>query len=228
MIEVIVVGEGQTEETFVRDVLTLPLAQGGVMLQCRLIPTSRGSRGGALSRKRVLLFLRNTLRQRGDVYVTTFFDLYGLHPDFPGVRKAGGIPDPLARVCAIEAGFAEEVVQRAGCRPDRFVPHIQPYEFESLLFSDVTRFAEARSDWQGATAVLQTARDGAASPEHINDGQDSHPSARLGKLLGRRYQKVLHGSAVAGRIGLERIRAECAHFGAWLTRLETLPPIQAG
>ena len=38
-----------------------------------------------MSPQRVLLFLRNTLRERNDTHVTTFFDLYGLAPDFPGV-----------------------------------------------------------------------------------------------------------------------------------------------
>ena len=66
-------------------------------------------------------------------------------------------------------------------------------------------------------------RASAASPEHINDGRDAHPSARLRALL---HGKVLHGRAVSALIGVERIRAECRHFGDWLQRLESLPPLR--
>ena len=60
------------------------LLGGNVLVQPRLIPTSRHAKGGALSSQRVLRFLRNTIRERSDTYVTTFFDLYELPSDFPG------------------------------------------------------------------------------------------------------------------------------------------------
>ena len=83
MKEVIVVCEGQTEEVFVNEVLAPSLWDGNVFLYPRLIATSRYSKGGSLKGQRVLRFLGNTLRQRQDTYVTTFFDLYGLPSDFP-------------------------------------------------------------------------------------------------------------------------------------------------
>lgn len=75
MIEVIAVGEGQTEETFVRDVVAPAFWHLDVSMQSRLIRTSRSGRGGALVADRVVRFLRNTLRERNDTYVTTLFDL---------------------------------------------------------------------------------------------------------------------------------------------------------
>lgn len=54
MIDVIVVGEGQTEETFTRDVLAPMFAARGISLQPRLIATSKEAVGGALTRNRVL------------------------------------------------------------------------------------------------------------------------------------------------------------------------------
>ena len=227
MIEVIVVCEGQTEETFVRNVLATPLADRNVIVQPRLITTSPSGKGGALSRDRIVRYLRNTLRERGDVYVATLFDLHGLKTDFPGRSDAVRLSDPIERAVAIEGTFHQVVVQEAGCRQDRFLPHIQPYEFEALLFADVTQFAEVNSAWQPAVEVLKAVRQLAQSPEHINDGQDTHPSARLEKGLPR-YQKVLHGSAVAAQIGLDQIRAECRHFGEWLTRIESLQPLRIG
>lgn len=220
------VGEGQTEETFVRDVLAEELLDKDIVLDPRLIPTSKSASGGALNWDRVRLFLRNTLRQRGDTYVTTFFDLYGLETRFPGYAEASRLVDPTERALAIEKGVHAAVIQEAGCRDDRFIPHIQPYEFESLLFSDVEALPRLEVEWQAYLEPLRTLRRAALSPEHINDGQRTHPSAQLrAMLLQPPYDKRLHGPSLAGRIGIPRIRAECAHFGAWLSRIETLPPL---
>ena len=216
---VIVACEGRTEQEFVAQVLGHAFADRGVYFDARIVPTSAGARGGALSRQRIFRFLRNALRQRQNVYVTTFFDLYGLPSDFPG--PAVSPTDPLDHAAAVEAELHEEVVRVIECRRDRFLPHIQPYEFEALLFSDTSQFAHEQAEWAGSVPELATARRGAASPEHINDGPSTHPSARLGRLPG--YRKVRDGTAVARRIGLDRMRRECAHFGEWLTRLESLP-----
>ena len=225
MIQVIIVGEGPTEESFIRDVLAPPLADRRIFVQPRLIPTSRRGRGGALSGDRVLRYLRNTLRERGDIYVATFFDLYALGREFPGRAETEAVADPLARASAIEARFAEAVVREAQCRADRFLPHIQPYEFEALLFSDTDRWVEIEPAWKRHAEPLRAVRAGVISPEHINDGAETHPAARLRKLLGPQFEKVLHGPAAAARIGLDRIRDECKHFGSWLARLEALPPL---
>ena len=218
MTDVTVVCEGQTEEMFINKVVAPATMARGVLVQPRLIATSRRSKGGALKRQRVLLFLRNILRQRTDVYVTTFFDLYRLPADFPGLVATPS--DPVERAARIERSFHKEVVRVVGCRADQFLPHIQPHEFEALLFSDTSQFAQEESGWLEAVGELESARRAARSPEHINDGPETHPSARLEQLRG--YRKVQHGSAIAGRIGLDRIRSECRHFAAWLARIETL------
>ncbi len=224
MIEVIVVGEGQTEETFVRDALAPPFGTREIFLHPRLISTSARGKGGALSRDRVVRFLSKTIRERDGIYVTTLFDLYGLRLDFPGLAAAP-TTDPIRRCSAIESALANEVVAESGCRPDRFLAHIQPYEFEALLFSDVSRFGELQSGWTRYVPALQEARNGAQSPEHINDGPETHPSARLEQLHEPSYDKPLHGSRLAQRIGIDRIRSECAHFNAWLTQIEALSPL---
>ena len=137
------------------------LADSNVFVEARLIPTSPKGKGGALSGQRVLRFLSNALRQRGDTHVTTFFDLYGLPSDFPGFT--GSPPDPLDRAAAIEASLHKEVVRAARCRPHRFLPHIQPYEFEALLFSDTSHFAREQREWEQGTDELAAARRGAAA-----------------------------------------------------------------
>jgi hypothetical protein len=225
MTAVVVVGEGKTEQTFVRDVLAPALAPRQIFLETQLIGTSKISRGGALTPQRVLNHLRNVLRQRRNAYVTTFFDLYRLDADFPGRRDAARMTDPIARAQAIEGGLAQIVVAAAECLPHRFVPHIQPYEFEALLFSDLSRLPEIQPEWAQYVPILSAGCRGAETPEHINDGQDTHPSARLENRLRPRYRKPLHGAALAARIGLDHIRARCVHFSGWLSRIEALQPL---
>ena len=224
--ELVVVGEGHTEESFIRRLIAPTLAEQAVYVTPRLLRTSRRARGGALTTDRVLYHLPRVLKERDDSYVSTFFDLYGLASDFPGVRGARGLTDPIERAKAIESAFGAAVVDAAGCRPERFLPHVQPYEYESLLFADVSAFASARSTWHTCVAELRDVRESVATPEHINDGRMTHPSARLGRVLNEPgYDKRLDGPTVAALIGLERIRAECGHFGQWLGRLEALPPL---
>ncbi len=225
MIEVIVVGEGQTEETFVRDVLAPTLAPELIFLYPRLIRTSPVGQGGALKYARVLRDLRNTLRQRVDTYVSTFFDLYHLDPDFPGYDEGRGVYDPLSRAALIERRFREAVVAEAGCREDRFLPHIQPFEFEALLFSDVNGLVEIEPEWRRRVGQLVAVRAAVQSPEHIDDGPDTHPSRHLDRILQPRYRKVLHGPRAALHIGLARIAEQCHHFAEWLNRLRGLRPL---
>ena len=158
------------------------------------------------------------------MYVATFFDLYGLAPDFPGLSATAGLSDPLERAAAVEAAFRDTVVAVTGCRPSRFVPHIQPYEFEALLLADPKAFARVNPQWQSAEGKLATIVGATSSPEHVNDGVNTHPSARIRQHLPG-YRKVGHGVAVAAAIGLDRIRAECRHFAEWFGRMQALPPL---
>lgn len=225
MKKLIVVCEGQTEEAFVNEVLYHKLWPQGVFAEPRRISTSPVAKGGALSGKRVLRYLRNTLRERQDTYVTTFFDLYSLPNDFPGRTDAPAPSDPLDHAAEIETAFHAAVVSEAECSPERFLPHIQPYEFEALLFSDTTGFARAEPGWRVFAGKLSAVREGARSPEHINDGADTHPSARLLNLLRPKYRKVAHGVGVSVEVGIDRMRSECRHFDRWLSRIETLTPL---
>ena len=97
MTTVIVVCEGRTEAAFVENLLQPPLAHGGIYMEPRLISTSSQARGGALDVQRVRRYLRNTLRERRDTCVTTFFDLYGLPANFPGHSDAPSPGDPPNR-----------------------------------------------------------------------------------------------------------------------------------
>lgn len=225
MITIVVVGEGQSEEMFIKQILAPAMWVKDLSLEPRLIWTSKTSGGGALAGPRVVQALRDVLLQRSDTYVTTFFDLYGLPNDFPGSVEAGRSPDPHQRAAIIEHELAGIVLSEAGCPDQRFIPHIQPYEFEALLFSEPGSIAAVHPEWGQFAKDLREARASAPSPEHINDGATTHPSARLERILTPRYRKPLDGSLAAEAVGVPRMRQECVHFDQWLLRLEALPPL---
>lgn len=223
MRRVVIVCEGQTEEAFISRVLFPAFADAGLHLQGITVETSPGHKGGALSYARLRPALRNALANGRVLAVTTLIDLYRLAPDFPGHGMAMAQAAISARLHMLETALQADVVQHCGCDPARFIPHIQPHEFEALLFSDVGTLASVEDSWALATPALIQARAGAATPEDINDGHESKPSARLQALLrDPSYRKVRHGPIVAERIGLARMELECPHFGGWLARLRLL------
>ena len=223
MTRVVVICEGQTEETFVRDVLASHFSPSGLYLDAQTIETSPGYRGGALNYDRVQRQLRNTLRQKTAPVVTTFFDLYRLDKRFPGFDAAMAQSSMEAKVEALNAALASDIVALAECDPARFLPHIQPHEFEALLFSDVETLTSVERSWARNTVELSTIRQQAQTPEHINDQPETKPAAHLERLLkSPRFSKVDHGPIAAARMGLPCLERECLHFAAWLRRLREL------
>lgn len=223
MKRVCIVCEGQTEETFVRDVLAPAFYHLNLNLIPEMVETSPGHKGGALKYDRVKRHLRNTLRQSSAPVVTTLFDLYRLNSDFPSFAASQAQPDLSRRLNVLKQALHADVVAEAGCQPERFIPYIQPYEFEALLFSDVPTLTRIEPGWQSATAALAAARAVAESPEHINDRPETKPAAHLERELNNpSYRKRRHGPIAAQKIGLAKIEAECAFFAAWLAQIREL------
>ena len=223
MKRVCIVCEGQTEETFVRDVMAPAFYHLGLNLIPEMVETSPGHKGGALKYDRVKRHLRNTLRQSSAPVVTTLFDLYRLDSDFPSFAASQAQPDLSRRLNVLKQALHADVVAEADCQPERFIPYIQPYEFEALLFSDVPTLTRIEPGWQSATAALAAARAVAESPEHINDRPETKPAAHLERELNNpSYRKRRHGPIAAQKSGLAKIEAECAFFAAWLAQIREL------
>jgi hypothetical protein len=223
MKRVCVVCEGQTEETFVRDVLAPALVPLNLILIGETIETSSGHKGGALSYERVRRHLRNTLRQKSQPVVTTLFDLYRLDSKFPGFEESKRQGSLANKLSILTGALQGDIVEYAGCRPECFIPYIQPHEFEALLFSDVDTLVGIETGWNRANDNLNTVRASAESPEHINDRPETKPAEHLKReLRNPGYRKTRHGPIAAARIGLARMEAECHFFAAWLATLRKL------
>ena len=72
-----------------------------------------------------------------------------------------------------------------------------------------------------ASDELKAIRDEFGTPEKIDDDPQTAPSKRIERFFPV-YQKPLHGTIAAKRIGVEVIRRECPHFNKWLSAPESL------
>lgn len=124
----------------------------------------------------------------------------------------------MQRVNCLEKAFKNDI------KHEKFLPYIQLFEFEGLLFSDVQAIDECITltlDAPSQLKKLHQIRNQYPTPEYINDGENTAPSKRLGALYPY-YDKVLHGSLISEAIGLNKLRQECPHFDQWVSRLEHL------
>lgn len=213
MIRIHILVEGQTEETFVRDVLSPYFALNNKNLTWTIVETSRGHRGGVTSYAKIKPQIDRACKQSSNPYVTTMFDLFRLPNDFPGMDSIPNGGDGFVKASHLEQALGNDI----GCR--RFIPNLMVHEFEALLYSDPDKF----SNWFPSSAVqtIQSDRNRYDTPEHINEGAMTSPSKRLERCC-RGYEKPIHGTLISMDIGLDRIRAECKHFNAWIDTLLAL------
>lgn len=210
--------EGQTEEAFVNGLLLSHFFAFGMSLTAILARTKRTRsgvtfKGGITSYEQTRQDIQRLLGDASVVAVTTLIDYYNLPQTFPGMddRPEGSCYD---RVRHLETALARDV------NHPRFLPFLTLHEFEALLFAGPDKIDGAFPDSRQAGKLGQEAAR-FASPEEINEGNTTHPAARILRTYDS-YAKPLHGPLIAQRIGLDTIRSKCAHFREWMDRLESI------
>lgn len=208
--------EGQTEETFVRELLAPHYARNGLFITPIIVRTSPGHKGGVTGYGKVKPQLSRLCRQDRHASVSTLFDLYGLPGDFPGKNQAGFPANGTGeqKAAFLETRLAEDVNE------PNFIPYLMVHEFEALLFTKPEAFAYW-SDSQTLVGSLRDIANAYNSPEQINDDPQNAPSKRIARLMPE-YVKTFHGPLIATEIGLDSLRQLCPHFNNWLLRLEQL------
>jgi hypothetical protein len=220
VIRLYVVVEGQTEESFVRNVLAEVLWGSNVHPTPILLGTP-GHKGGRTSYARVKRDVLVLLKQDRGAYCSTMVDLYGLGPGFPGHPP----PDHLSNIekvrhveHAIKDNICEEV---PALRADlRFIPYLQLHEYEAILFSDPAAFATGINH-PNLQRQFQLIRDEFQSPEDINNDPETAPSKRVLTVCPN-YRKVIEGTQAAVAVGMLVMGEECQHFREWIESLEAL------
>lgn len=225
-VEVMIVVEGQTEQTFIREVLAPEMGIKGIFLSAVVIGKP-GHKGGNIRFDRARNDIGHLLKQRRDTYVSTMFDFFRIEADWPGKRTLlrqisnGTSLSAAEKGGVLEGATLSEIKESfSDCNPElRFLPYIEMHEFEALLFSNVSVLANKI----GVTeAKIEDILDECEEPEEIDDGPDSAPSKRLISLRSG-YRKVAMGKTISEAIGIEAIREKCPHFDTWLAQMEQLP-----
>lgn len=222
MKQLIIIGEGQTEQAFCQDVLYNHFFNRGIIVHN---PTIKKSRGGIVAWKVLKKEIENHLKSSPQAIVTTLIDFYGLKEEheFPLWNESRAKVAINERIAVLEEAMYADISETIR---HRFIPYIQVYEFEALLFSDAAIFdsqfeATELLDYQYLQQTLQT------PPEEINDGSTTAPSKRLEKII-KGYKsevennKVFYGSLISQVIGIEKIRERCPRFNSWIEKLESI------
>lgn len=220
MSRVVAIVEGQTERTFVRDVLAPWLGWKGVMLTARLIGKP-GHKGGIGEFARAEIEIANLLKQEAGTVVTTMFDFYRMPTTWPGRANASRVShDKKARTVEEAIKVAMQTHLGSAFDERRLLPYVQMHEYEALLFSQPNAISGVMRAKE-SVAELEEIRKSFESPEHINDSPETAPSKRLEAIFPY-YQKTFHGILASKAIAIETMRGECPHFDEWLTTLESL------
>ena len=149
--------------------------------------------------------------------VTTLIDFYGLKTEhgFPMWTESKKNSTINEQLDTLEMAMKNDLNQSIR---HRFIPYIQVYEFEALLFADASIFEHqfVKSEFFDYDYLQKTLQ---INPEEINDGVQTAPSKRLERII-KNYNKVVYGSLLSQEIGLDKIRSKCPRFNNWISALE--------
>ena len=227
MNELVVIVEGETEQTFVRDQLAAHLALHDTAVW-PVLPGRHRNHGGVKKWDVARPDIIRTLKEGR--YCTTMFDYYAMPKDWPGRADAGTKPWS-ERASFVESQIHADVIADMGGRfnAQYFLPYVQLHEFEALAFADVATLASVlspislrgSSSLESITQTFTEILEAAGHPEAINDGYETCPSRRIASAVPA-YKKRAQGPIITSRIGLTVLREKCHHFALWLQRLEQL------
>ncbi|MDR2084866.1 MAG: DUF4276 family protein [Bacteroidales bacterium] len=224
MKRVIIVCEGQTEQSFCNDVLIPYFSQFEIYLET---PTIKKTHGGIVNWAALKYQIVKHLLEDKNAFVTTLIDYYGLytHHEYPGWDEAEKKVNRNERMDILEREMTNDIQENLR---HRFMPYIQLHEFEGILFSDISVFDRnfEEEEFLDYKYLESTIREN-PNPELINNGTETAPSKRLSKIIDGYYSdnenlKVLYGALLAHDIGLNKIREKCPRFNNWIVQIENM------
>jgi hypothetical protein len=218
MIRLIIIGEGQTEQAFCKDVLQPYFVAKSIYIQN---PTIKKSKGGIVAWEELKKEILNHLKSDTTAYVSLLIDYYGIKAKhgFPKWDEAQTIVDKNERMDFLEGAMLSDIKEKY---QNRFIPYIQLHEFEGLLFCEQDVFDDNFEDDEFLDhKYLDETINLNPNPEMINEGSTTAPSKRLMKII-EGYQKTVHGPLIAQEIGLRKMRQKCPRFNRWVEKLSEL------
>ena len=213
MKRLVIIVEGETEESFVNNILRPFFCSKGLYNTIQCFKTKH-SHGGiskySYSKKDIL----NTIYEK-DVVVSMMIDFYRLPSDFPGFNDLKATQTHQEQANLLETRIKKDLEDSQNQLFHNFIPYIQLHEFEALVFASISGidslFERSEMDYNGLMNVIQQY----PNPEDINNHPDTAPSVRLKKLISG-YNKVLHGIDIINTVGMAELLVKCPRFKTWI------------
>ncbi len=213
MKRLIIIVEGQTEEEFVKEVLTPYFNVMGIysVIPIKIITninieTSKISKGGFSNydhlKRDALKYLREP-----DTIVTMFVDFFRIPVSVPGYQKCMVLPLVNQKIDSLQLAIEADI------NHPNFIAYIQKHEFEALLFASNRGFEElfdARVHHKTQAIIDQF-----PDPEEINSRPEYAPSKRLIAIMPS-YEKIVDGNMLALELGIDEIMEKCGRFRNWI------------
>lgn len=207
--------EGQTEESFINEILypyflNLNVFVRPVICTTKRTPTQK-FKGGVSDYTKIKKELTILCKSHPNEYITTMFDYYAMPDNTPGIDCTE--PDLQNRMRQIETIIDADIGQ-LNCKF-----HFMLHEFEGILFSKPSSFGIIADET--IVQQIQAIRDSYPTPEHINNSPETAPSKRLEALIPN-YAKVLNGTLLSKDMGIDSILEQCPHFSEWVQYIVAL------
>ena len=207
--------EGQTEESFINEILAPYFLNQNIWVCPIICSTKRTAtkkyKGGVSDYTKIKKELTLICKQHHNEYVTTMFDYYAMPDNTPGIDNTES--DINVRINQIEQAIDADIGQQ-NCKF-----HFMLHEFEGILFSNPDSFALIAA--QNIVNDIQEIRDKYPTPEHINNSPETAPSKRIEALIPN-YAKIKNGTLLSKNMGLDVILSECPHFKEWIQSIVAL------
>jgi hypothetical protein len=228
MIYVYIIVEGQSEEKFVKEILSPYFASKNIFLSPERVITGRdrqgkACKGGGDSYKLYKNHIQKRIKQfkkQKNYYFTTMIDLYALPKDFPKLKEAKKYNDKYKYLSFLEKAFFDDIGF------DNFFPYIQLHEYETLLFCDIGAIVDEFFDLEDDKLYDKIIKDikSYENIELINDSKETAPSKRLDKYTNGNYcgQKTTSSINILKNIDIGVLCDKCQNFDRWLRKIEEL------
>ena len=213
MKRLVIIAEGETEESFVNNILCPFFCSKGIYNSIQCFKTKH-SHGGMSKYSYIKKDILNIIYEK-DVVVSMMIDFYRLPSDFPGFNDLKVTQTHQEQANLLETRIKKDLEDSQNQLFDNFIPYIQLHEFEALVFASISGidslFERSEMDYNGLMNVIQQY----PNPEDINNHPDTAPSVRLKKLISG-YNKVLHGIDIINTVGMAELLVKCPRFKTWI------------
>lgn len=213
MRQVVILVEGQTEETLIKEVLGPAASKCETYVTPVVVTTSAtptGAHHGGGHWKHYHAKLQGLLKAPHWHRVGLLLDYYQYPRGAPGrdVATPSESLDSAGRQSALMAALSAEY-------PDpRFHPLVVLHEIEALVLAAIDAGQGNELLPKQGLADLRQAITRAGGPERVNDGPDTAPSKRL-EEADPSYMKTVTGPLLVSEAGLPAVLERCPTFKAW-------------